>query len=47
MRKYGFRSVHAKKFKVTTDSKHKLPVVENILNREFTATRPAEKWYLI
>jgi transposase InsO family protein len=44
MRKYGFRSVHAKKFKVTTDSKHKLPVAENILNREFTATRPAEKW---
>ena len=44
MRKYGFRSVHAKKFKVTTDSKHKLPIAENILNREFTATRPAEKW---
>jgi transposase InsO family protein len=25
-----------KKFKITTDSKHKLPIAENILNREFS-----------
>ena len=44
MRKYGFRSVHKKKFKVTTDSKHTYPVSENVLNRDFTADRIAQKW---
>lgn len=44
MRKYGFHSCHKKKFKVTTDSKHDKPIAENILNREFTAKKPAEKW---
>lgn len=44
MKKYGFRSIHAKKFKVTTDSSHKYPVAENVLDRDFTATRPAQKW---
>ncbi len=33
-----------KKFKVTTDSKHHLPVAENILNRDFSATLPNQKW---
>lgn len=44
MRKYGFRSVHKKKFKVTTDSKHTYPVSDNILNRDFKADRIAQKW---
>ena len=44
MRKFGLRSVHARKFKVTTDSKHKYPVSENILNREFEASHPSQKW---
>ncbi len=44
MRKYGFRSVHKKKFKVTTDSKHTFPVSDNVLNRDFTAERIAQKW---
>ena len=44
MRKYGFRSVHKKKFKVTTDSKHTFPVSDNVLNRDFTADRIAQKW---
>lgn len=44
MRKYGFRSVHKKKFKVTTDSKHTYPVSENVLNRDFTTDRMAQKW---
>lgn len=44
MRKYGFRSVHKKKFKVTTDSKHSYPVSDNVLNRDFTADRVAQKW---
>lgn len=44
MRKYGIRSVHAKKFKVTTDSKHAYPVADNVLNRDFKADRKAQKW---
>lgn len=35
MKKYGFKSIHAKKFKVTTDSKHNYPVSENVLDRNF------------
>ena len=33
-----------KKFKVTTDSKHNLPVAPNLLNRNFTAYAPNQKW---
>lgn len=44
MKKHGIRSVHAKKFKVTTDSKHKHPVANNVLDRNFQAERPAQKW---
>jgi putative transposase len=28
----------------TTDSKHKLPIAPNVLNREFTASAPNQKW---
>jgi putative transposase len=44
MRKYGFRSVHKNKYKVTTDSKHSFLVSDNVLNRDFTADRVAQKW---
>lgn len=44
MRENGIRSKTAKKFKATTNSNHSLPVVENILNREFKAARRNEKW---
>lgn len=44
MKKNGIRAVHAKKFVVTTDSKHNYPVAENKLNRNFTANRIAEVW---
>lgn len=33
-----------KKFRVTTDSKHALPVAENVLNREFSTTAPNQRW---
>jgi transposase InsO family protein len=33
-----------KKFRVTTDSNHNLPIKENILNRDFTANNINEKW---
>ena len=29
-----------RKYKVTTDSKHKLPVAKNVLNREFSPSAP-------
>jgi hypothetical protein len=28
----------------TTDSRHSLPAAENLLNREFRASGPGEKW---
>lgn len=34
----------ARKFKVTTDSKHSLPVSENLLERNFHAEAPNVKW---
>jgi len=33
-----------KKFKTTTDSRHEYPIAENILNRNFTAESPNQKW---
>jgi transposase InsO family protein len=33
-----------RKFKVTTDSAHNLPVALNLLNRDFTAQAPNQKW---
>lgn len=44
MRGNGIRSKRARKFKATTNSKHSLPVAENLLGREFTVTRPNEVW---
>ena len=34
----------ARKFKVTTNSKHNRPVALNILARDFKAERPNQKW---
>ncbi|MFF3926684.1 IS3 family transposase, partial [Paenibacillus lactis] len=44
MKENGIRSKTVKKYKATTNSKHTLPVQENVLNREFTASKPNEKW---
>lgn len=44
MKKLGLHAKGKKKFKVTTDSKHNLPVAANLLNRDFTATAPNQKW---
>ena len=38
------RRFKRRRFKVTTDSNHGLPVAPNVLNREFTADRPNVKW---
>jgi transposase InsO family protein len=44
MREHGIRSKVVKKYKATTNSKHDLPVAENLLQQDFTASQPNEKW---
>ncbi len=43
-KKLGIRCKQKRKFKATTDSKHALPVAENLLNQQFKATKPNEVW---
>jgi putative transposase len=43
-KKLGIRCKQKRKFKATTDSKHALPVAENLLNQQFEATKPNEVW---
>lgn len=38
-KKLGIRCKQVKKFKATTDSKHNLPVAENLLNRQFEVSK--------
>jgi putative transposase len=38
------RAKAARKFKATTNSAHALPVAENRLKQDFSATKPNEKW---
>ena len=40
----GLRCKQVKKFKATTHSKHSLPVAENLLGQDFTATAPNQVW---
>ena len=40
----GLFSRTKRKFVVTTDSNHSQPVAENILERDFNATAPNQKW---
>lgn len=44
MRSHGWRARAAKKFKATTNSNHSLPVAPNLLQQNFLAHRPNEKW---
>ena len=44
MRQNGLKSRRVRRRKVTTNSKHGLPVAPNLLNREFTAVQPNTKW---
>ncbi len=43
-RKLGLRCKQKRRFKATTDSKHKLPVAENILGQQFKVTEPNKVW---
>ena len=44
MKENDLKSRVVKKYKATTNSNHNLPVAENILNREFNAYLPNQKW---
>ena len=44
MKKAQIRSIVKRKFRVTTDSEHKYPVVESKLNRQFKVYRIATVW---
>jgi transposase InsO family protein len=43
-KKLGIKCKQVKKFKVTTDSKHDLPVADNVLGQNFEAVRPNQVW---
>lgn len=44
MKEAGLRSKTVKRFRVTTESRHTLPVAENLLQRNFTASTPNKIW---
>jgi putative transposase len=44
MKEHGIRARHKRRYKATTDSKHDMPVAENLLDRNFEAGGPDEKW---
>lgn len=43
-RLHGIRCTHKRKYRVTTDSKHHLPVAQNILDGQFEPTAPSAVW---
>lgn len=43
-RKLGLRCKQKRKFKVTTDSKHSLPIAPHLLDRQFAVTAPNKAW---
>lgn len=43
-KQHGIRCAHKKKFRVTTDSKHNLPIAPNLLDRQFACTVPNQVW---
>ena len=44
MRAAGIAARRRRKFIATTDSKHNYPVAPNVLDRDFSASRPGEVW---
>jgi transposase InsO family protein len=44
MREMGLQGVTPRKFRVTTDSDHGHPIAKNLIDRDFVASRPNEKW---
>ncbi len=44
MTKNNWKSCTVKKYKATTNSKHQHPVSENVLDRQFKASKPNQSW---
>ena len=44
IREMGLQGVTPRKFRVTTDSDHGHPIAKNLIDRDFVASRPNEKW---
>jgi putative transposase len=44
MKALNLKVKQKRKYKVTTDSKHKLPVAQNVLNRDFSPAAPNQAW---
>lgn len=44
MKKHGIRAKTKRKFRVTTDSKHNLPIAQNLLARNFSPEKPNQTW---
>ena len=44
MREHGLRARHKRRYKVTTDSRHGLPVAPNLLARRFMPAAPNQVW---
>lgn len=44
MSRHGIRAKTVRRFRVTTDSAHALPVAPNLLDRQFTAATPNQTW---
>jgi len=43
-RKHGIRCKQRRKFKATTDSRHKMPVAPNLLRQKFEVFKPNQVW---
>jgi transposase InsO family protein len=44
MQERGIKARCKRKFVVTTDSKHSLPIAANLLQRNFTTSAPNQVW---
>ena len=44
MQALGLKAIQAKKFKVTTDSNHSKPVAPDLIEQDFSAEAPNQKW---
>jgi transposase InsO family protein len=44
MRENDIRARHKRRYKVTTDSKHNLPIAPNLLDRNFNPAAPNQVW---
>ncbi len=44
MKKHGIRAKTKRKFRLTTDSKHTLPIAPNLLERNFSPEKPNQTW---